>query len=76
MAKRTNKSTKRNAPIMKPVGYFETGDDGDISINVSARHFVQIDIDGHQYPVELNRWEAVKLGEALIKAAKTLDGGR
>lgn len=64
-------------PIRKPIGYLPTtGENGDESIDVSVRRFVEITIDGNLHPTELNAWEARKMGRALIKAASKLDGAR
>lgn len=69
--------SNRYTPIRIPTGYLPTtGENGDETIDVSVRRFVEITIDGQQHPTELNAWEARKMGRALIKAASKLDGAR
>lgn len=69
-----NKS-KRDAEIVIPVGSLdEAGDGGDLTINVGIKHLVYIDATG--VDIEINAWEARRLGEILIKAAQRMDESR
>ena len=68
-----NRKPKHQCPIIWPIDGLETGIDGGDHIEVANRHFVQLEIDDLKYPVELNAFEAIKLGEALIEAGRKLD---
>lgn len=63
-----------------PVDYIaESGEDGEMAIGISTRHLVQLDLNPTEVRdgiLELNGFEAIRLGKALIKAAHRLDGGR
>jgi hypothetical protein len=71
-----SKATKYTK-IRNSIDYLpETGEGGDTSIDVSVRRYISVDVDGVPEPLELNAWEARKLGRALINAARKLDGTR
>jgi hypothetical protein len=73
MSNRKSSKADKYTEIRDEIGYLpNTGEGGDETINVCVRHFVEVTIDGHQYPTELNAWEAKKLGRTLIKAAHAL----
>jgi hypothetical protein len=75
MSNRKSSKADKYTEIRDEIGHLSSaGESGDEVIDVCLRRFVEITIDGHQYPTELNAWEARKMGRALIKADK-LDGG-
>lgn len=76
MAKRKGiKRSKKDTDITEFVDALdEAGEGHDMTINVSVRHYVHLDVIGTD--IELNSWEAIKLGKALVEAGRRLGGTR
>lgn len=54
----------------------DTGALGGETIDVTVRRYVGVECPRTEHPIELNAWEARKVGQALLKAADELDGRR
>jgi hypothetical protein len=80
MSKNKRKKSDEFTEIEDPITYLpETGEAGEMAIGVGTMHYVQLDIcpiDPADGILKLNGFEAIKLGKALVKAGRRLDGGR
>lgn len=76
MSKNKSKKSDRFTEHFTEIASIDETGGGDETIDVAVRRYVMVECPRTEIPIELNAWEARKLGRALLKAANRLDGSR